>query len=419
MSNDEIRNTDNTNKAKSSKWEGPEPEKNKWEGPEPEKNKWEGPEPSKSEAGIPKRNATGGNSPVVSNKKSGNKVLPVIIAVIATAFWGLVVIVIASFIWGKLHDSSVNTTVASDYTSSNDDNYNSDEDTEEREETIENESGESEESESGESEESDSGNSGTGHIIQLDEDPVPNPLSGFNSVSSTSDAFHGYGFAYDGDVLTYNDNDFTSRFGIDVSHYQGKIDWHKVREAGVTFAFIRLGYRGYGEEGNIGLDDQFEYNLENAMAEGIDVGVYFFSQALNEDEAREEADFVISTLESYGFDDQTGIKLPVAYDLITATDMGGRTNGLTLEQYASNAQAFCRTMSQASYQTTIAFNEDQRSDFGNELDSLSLYSFWYGNYNITDQVVPPFTFDFMQFSNKGKIPGIDTPVDLDIQILRR
>ena len=408
MSNDEIRNADNTNKAKNSKWEGPELEKNKWEGPEP----------SKSEDGIPKRNAVGGNPPLVSNQKSGNKALPIIIAVIAAAFWGLVVIVIAGIIFGKSHNRSVNPTVAS--TSETEDNYNSDEDTEEQEytedteETFENESGETEESE-----ESDTGNSGTGRIIQLDEDPVPNPLSGFNSVSSTSDAFHGYGFVYDGDVLTYNDNDFTSRFGIDVSHYQGKIDWHKVREAGVTFAFIRLGYRGYGEEGNISLDDQFEYNLKNALAEGIDIGVYFFSQALNEDEAREEAEFVISTLERCGLDNQCGVTLPVAYDLITATDMGGRTDDLTLNQYASNAQAFCRTMSQASYQTTIAFNEDQRSDFGNELDSLSLYSFWYGNYNITDEVVPPFTFDFMQFSNKGKIPGIDTPVDLDIQILRR
>ncbi|MCR4945192.1 MAG: hypothetical protein K5986_12325 [Clostridium sp.] len=411
MSNDEIRNTDNTNKAKSSKWEGPEPEKNQWEGPEP----------SKSENRIPKRNDTArGNSPLVSQQKAGNKALPIIIAVIAAAFWGLVVIVIAGIIFWKSHNSSVSTTAASVPASETADDYSSDEDTEDTEDSEEQEDNEDTfENESGATEENDTGKSGTGHKIILNEDPIDNPFSGFSSVSTTSDAFHGYGFVYDGDVLTYNDNNFTSRLGIDVSSYQGTIDWHKVREAGVKFAFIRLGYRGYGEEGNISLDKQFEYNLENALAEGIDVGVYFFSQALDEDEAREEAEFVISTLKEYGLDNETGIKLPVAYDLITATDMGGRTNDLTLEEYAGNAQAFCRTMSQASYQTTIAFNEDQWPDLKNELGSLSLYSFWYGNYNITDQVMPPFTYDFLQFSNKGKVPGIDTDVDMDIQILKR
>ena len=84
----------------------------------------------------------------------------------------------------------------------------------------------------------------------------------------------------------YEDEKYISKIGIDVSSYQGDIDWKKVKESGIDFAIIRIGYRGYGNEGNIVLDPKFESNYKKAKKEGIDVGIYFFSQAINIEEIK-------------------------------------------------------------------------------------------------------------------------------------
>lgn len=95
-------------------------------------------------------------------------------------------------------------------------------------------------------------------------------------------------FIHDGDRLTYADEKYTSRLGIDVSYHQGEIDWKKVKAAGYDFAFIRIGYRGYAEAGTVNADIRFDEYIQQAQNAGLDVGVYFFSQAVNEEEAREE-----------------------------------------------------------------------------------------------------------------------------------
>lgn len=86
--------------------------------------------------------------------------------------------------------------------------------------------------------------------------------------------------------ISYEDKKYTSRLGVDVSVFQGDIDWEQVKAAGYEFAILRIGYRGYGEEGTLNADEKFEQNMENARRAGIDVGVYFFSQAVNEEEAK-------------------------------------------------------------------------------------------------------------------------------------
>jgi len=93
--------------------------------------------------------------------------------------------------------------------------------------------------------------------------------------------------------ISYEDKKYTSRLGVDVSVFQGDIDWEQVKAAGYEFAILRIGYRGYGEEGTLNADEKFEQNMENARRAGIDVGVYFFSQAVNEEEAKEEAARII------------------------------------------------------------------------------------------------------------------------------
>lgn len=142
----------------------------------------------------------------------------------------------------------------------------------------------------------------------------------------------------EGERLSYDDEEYTSRFGIDVSHHQGDIDWEKVRAEGVTFAFIRIGYRGYGKEGKICPDTRALENIKEAQAQGIDVGVYFFSQAVSEAEALEEADFVLSSLENID------LQLPVVYDPESILDDEARTDNVTGEQFTKNTRVFCDTV---------------------------------------------------------------------------
>ena len=115
-------------------------------------------------------------------------------------------------------------------------------------------------------------------------------------------------FIRDGDKLIYEDDDYFSRLGVDVSYHQGSIDWEKVKADGYDFAMIRIGYRGYGKEGSLNLDTRFHDNIKNAQNAGFDVGVYFFAQAINEEEALEEAEFVLEYLNGYQ------LQLPVVYD---------------------------------------------------------------------------------------------------------
>ena len=103
-------------------------------------------------------------------------------------------------------------------------------------------------------------------------------------------------FVHNGSGMSYGGEDYNYRLGIDVSHYQGEIDWEKVKASGIEFVFIRLGYRGYGEEGVLKEDTNFEKNIQGARSAGLDVGVYFFAQAVNEKEAIEEAQFVLDSL---------------------------------------------------------------------------------------------------------------------------
>src|SRR5699024_10561674 len=107
-------------------------------------------------------------------------------------------------------------------------------------------------------------------------------------------------FVQNGSVMYYNDPGYTTAIGIDVSSHQGEIDWQQVAASGVEFALIRLGFRGYGQEGTINLDQYFVQNITGAKAAGLKVGVYFFSQAVNETEAVEEAEFVLDNLAQVG-----------------------------------------------------------------------------------------------------------------------
>lgn len=191
--------------------------------------------------------------------------------------------------------------------------------------------------------------------------------------------------------------------GVDVSSHQGEIDWEKAAADGVQFAIIRLGYRGY-TEGEVSLDEYFLRNMDDAKAAGLDVGVYFFSQALNEEEAVEEAEFVLSWLAEYA------LEYPVYFDW-EDIQASARTDTMDMLTLTTCADAFCRTVEAGGYRAGVYFNQR----FGYEiLNLLSLrdYRFWLAEYN----PAPSFTYDFAlwQYSCEGRVDGISTPVDLNI-----
>lgn len=214
----------------------------------------------------------------------------------------------------------------------------------------------------------------------------------------------------EGERLSYEDEEYTSRFGIDVSHHQGDIDWEKVRAEGVTFAFIRIGYRGYGEEGKICPDTRALENIREAQAQGIDVGVYFFSQAVSETEALEEADFVLSSLGNID------LQLPVVYDPESILDDEARTDDITGEQFTKNTRVFCDAIREAGYESAIYSNMLWEA-YEFDLAQLSDLDIWYADYEEEPQT--PYYFTFWQYSNEGTINGIEGDVDLNLQIYEK
>lgn len=191
--------------------------------------------------------------------------------------------------------------------------------------------------------------------------------------------------------------------GVDVSSHQQTIDWQAVANAGVEFAMIRVAYRGY-TEGEIQLDPYFPQNLQGAKDAGLSVGVYFFSQAVNADEALEEAQFVLDALDGAQLD------YPVVYDW-EDIEAEARTDGMDSTVLTGCASAFCSAIEQAGYRAGIYFN--QRFGYEElELVSLQDYIFWLAEYNPT----PTFLYDFeiWQYANDGRVDGISTDVDLNL-----
>ncbi len=194
--------------------------------------------------------------------------------------------------------------------------------------------------------------------------------------------------------------------GIDVSYYQKEIDWAAVAADGVDFAMLRLGYRGYGS-GALTLDTRFLENVRGAAAAGIDVGVYFFSQAITAGEAAEEAAFVLSYLEGHS------ITYPVCFDWEPIFNDSARTDGLSRRTLTECAVTFCRAIEAAGYTPSVYFT----SWLGYtqyDLSALKDYQFWFAKYSER----PDFYYDFAmwQYTSSGHVAGIDGRVDMNYSV---
>ena len=204
------------------------------------------------------------------------------------------------------------------------------------------------------------------------------------------------------------DERYTIRKGIDVSEHQGDIDWGQVKAAGYDFAFLRIGYRGYGEQGTLCADAKFQQNIVNAHNAGVEVGVYLFSQAVSEDEALQEAGLVLEQLQGHS------LELPVVFDPERIRDDAARTDNVTGEQFTKNTVLFCEKMKEAGYQPMIYSNMVWEA-FEYDMEALADYPIWYADYEPVPQT--PYYFSFWQYSEKGSVDGIAGNVDLNVQFL--
>ncbi len=208
----------------------------------------------------------------------------------------------------------------------------------------------------------------------------------------------------DGEMQYIENGTVVSHKGIDVSKYQGDIDWTAVASDGVEYAFVRIGLRGYGS-GKLVLDEYFDQNMRGADAAGIKTGVYFFTQAITVEEAVEEADYVLDNIKDYN------VSYPIVFDVEMIVNDDGRANNLSQKDRTDIAIAFCDKIKAAGYTPMIYGNV---KCFTKLLDMTRLndYEKWYAFYD--DYMYMPYDVGIWQYTERGKVAGINTGVDLNI-----
>lgn len=192
--------------------------------------------------------------------------------------------------------------------------------------------------------------------------------------------------------------------GIDVSKYQGDIDWKKVKEDGIEFAIIRIGYRGYGS-GQLVMDENAIANLKGASDAGIDIGVYFFTQAIDEEEAKEEADYIIKAIKKYN------VTYPIVIDTEPISGDEARSDALSAKERTEVVAAFCERVKEKNYKPMIYANIKW---FITALDMTKLedYDKWFAYYD--DELYFPYKIAMWQYSGTGRVSGITGDVDLNV-----
>ena len=208
---------------------------------------------------------------------------------------------------------------------------------------------------------------------------------------------------YENGRAVYEDEQYASVTGIDVSEFQGDIDWKAVKEDGIDFVMIRLGFRGSGT-GTLVLDSKFKENLKGAKKAGLNVGVYFFSQAVTPEEAIEEARYVVNHIRG------KGVRYPVAFDMepIDGTERAAKLNK---EEKTAITDAFCQVIDRNGY-TPMIYGNPKWMRRHIDLSYLSDYGKWLAHY--TDTTSYKSDFAMWQYTDSGTIEGIYGPVDMNL-----
>lgn len=213
-------------------------------------------------------------------------------------------------------------------------------------------------------------------------------------------------FSADGDVVRYGGTRYRAAQGVDVSYYQGEIDWPAVAASGVEFAFIRAGYRGY-THGDITEDERFRENAQGALNAGLRIGLYFFSQAVTVEEAEAEAQWLLDAAEDLR------ITLPLVFDWEPIGGETGeiRTDGMTGAETTACARAFCDVIAAAGYDPCIYFSRWQ-GYYDYDLSQLTDCTFWVSGTGAWDDFY--YAHTFWQYTFTGMVDGIPAAVDRDI-----
>ena len=230
------------------------------------------------------------------------------------------------------------------------------------------------------------------------------PLPGVEANSLTAEDFSDRS-----GCTTYTGSDYQVLRGIDVSEHQHEIDWAQVAASGVDYAYVRLGYRGY-TKGGLFEDPYFRANVEGALANGLQVSVYFFSQAISVQEAIEEAEYVLARIRDYN------ITLPVVYDWEKINgETAARTDNLDFSILNDCAVAFCDTVKNAGYEPAIYFNR-HLGYYGYDLSRMTDYDFWFA---LPESSFPNFYYavDMWQYSFTEQVPGIAEPTDMNLMFI--
>lgn len=206
--------------------------------------------------------------------------------------------------------------------------------------------------------------------------------------------------------LTYylDQNRICSTLGVDVSSHQGEIDWETVKAAGIDFAILRCGFRGYGS-GQLAVDERFDQNIQGALAAGIEVGVYFYSQAISVAEAIEEAEMTLALI------GDSPVTYPVVYDWEIVPEDEARTDSMTVDLLNDCTKAYCDTIREAGLNPMVYQNK-RTSLLKLDLQQLTDYDFWLAEYN--DEATYFYDYRIWQYCSDGSIPGISGDVDLNV-----
>lgn len=206
----------------------------------------------------------------------------------------------------------------------------------------------------------------------------------------------------------YDDHNYVSVTGIDVSEWVGEIDWQRVKDAGIEFAILRVGYRGY-ETAKFNFDNSLHTFLAGCNEAGLPVGVYFVSQAINEPEAIEEAERVLESIHGYT------VTMPIYIDLEGAGDTA-RTKDLTREEYTQIVNAFCGRIEQEGFRGGVYSNENWIKTHLNWED-LTQWDLWFAKYKTVPST--EHSFNMWQYTASATIDGIEKECDLNVRVYEK
>lgn len=220
----------------------------------------------------------------------------------------------------------------------------------------------------------------------------------------------GYWMTNDNGVRFYQREGYTSTAGIDVSQWVEDINFKTIKNQGIEFVIIRVGLRGY-VTGKFDLDQNLAKYLKDAKNAGLDMGVYFVSQAVNEREAKEEAEYVMEQIKGYD------LAMPIYIDLesVYEPDEMVRTDGLTKSDYTKIAIAFCNTVEEAGYRGGIYANEQWFTE-NLDFNQIRKYDIWLAKY--ANKINTKLAVNMWQYSGDNYLDGTDLPVDMNVRVER-